>query len=117
MKMLVEEYVFNVQEYLHRARRKQIWVVWKIFELLFKCRPHKMVKHTQTICRLLPTSCLSVCDHFMGLVLKGLKSRSSRLWVFCKKVIHKKFAKFTRKFLSQSFFFNRVAGLLRQVFF
>ena len=31
-----------------------------------------MVKHTQTICQLLPTNCLSVFDHFMGLVLKGL---------------------------------------------
>ena len=37
-----------------------------------------MVKHTQTIHRqivdeLLPTNCLSVFDHFMGLALKGLK--------------------------------------------
>ena len=31
-----------------------------------------MVKHTQTICRLLPTICLSVFDQFVGLVLKGL---------------------------------------------
>ena len=31
-----------------------------------------MVKHTQTICRLLPTNCLSVFDHFVGLALKGL---------------------------------------------
>ena len=40
----------------------------------FKCEPHKMVKHTQTMCRLLLTNCLSVFDHFVGLVLKGLKS-------------------------------------------
>ena len=33
-----------------------------------------MVKHTQTICRLLPTNCLSVFDHFVGLALKVLKS-------------------------------------------
>ena len=33
-----------------------------------------MVKHTQTIARLLPTNCLSVFDHFVGLVLKGLKT-------------------------------------------
>ena len=33
---------------------------------------HKMVKHTQTIGRLLPTNCFSVFDHFMGLALKGL---------------------------------------------
>ena len=32
-----------------------------------------MVKHTQTIRRLLPTNCLSVFDHFGGLALKGLK--------------------------------------------
>ena len=32
-----------------------------------------MVKHTQTIRRLLPTNCLSVFDHFMGLAHKDLK--------------------------------------------
>ena len=32
-----------------------------------------MVKYTQTIRRLLPTNCLSVFDHFVGLPLKGLK--------------------------------------------
>ena len=31
-----------------------------------------MVKYTQTICRLLPTNCLSLFDHFVGLTLKGL---------------------------------------------
>ena len=31
-----------------------------------------MVKYTQTIRRLLSTSCLSVFDHFVGLALKGL---------------------------------------------
>ena len=31
-----------------------------------------MVKHTETIRRLLPTNCLSVFDHFVGLALKGL---------------------------------------------
>ena len=31
-----------------------------------------MVKHTQTIRRLLPTNCLSVFDHFVGLALKEL---------------------------------------------
>ena len=33
-----------------------------------------MVKHTQTIRRLLPTNCLSVLDHFVGLALKSLLS-------------------------------------------
>ena len=32
-----------------------------------------MIKHTQTIRRLLPTNCLSVFDHFVGLALKGLR--------------------------------------------
>ena len=31
-----------------------------------------MVKHTQTIRRQMPTSCLSVFDHFVILALKGL---------------------------------------------
>ena len=34
-----------------------------------------MVKHTQTICRLLSTNCLSVFDHFVEFALKGLKNR------------------------------------------
>ena len=37
--------------------------------------------------------------------------RSSRTEVFCKKVVLKNFAKFTRKHLCQSLFFNKVAGL------
>ena len=42
-----------------------------------------MVKHIQTIRRLLPTNCLSVFDHFVGLALKGLISfkTSSRLFL------------------------------------
>ena len=32
-----------------------------------------MVKHTQTICRQQSTNCLSVFDHFVKLVLKGLR--------------------------------------------
>ena len=35
-----------------------------------------MVKESQTIRRLLPTNCLSVFDHFMGLALKGLRNSS-----------------------------------------
>ena len=41
--------------------------------LRFKCQPHKMVKHTQTIRWQIPTNCLSVFDHFVGLAIKGLK--------------------------------------------
>ena len=33
-----------------------------------------MVKHTQTIRRPLPTNCLNVFDHFVGLALKSLSS-------------------------------------------
>ena len=33
-----------------------------------------MVKHTQTIHLLLPTNCLSVFDHFVGLALQGLET-------------------------------------------
>ena len=32
-----------------------------------------MFKHTQTIRRLLPTNCLSVLDHFVGLACTGLR--------------------------------------------
>ena len=32
-----------------------------------------MVKHTQKICQQSMTNCLSVFDHFMGLMGKGLK--------------------------------------------
>ena len=35
-------------------------------------KPHKMVKHTQTICPQQLTNCFSVFDHFVGLALKGL---------------------------------------------
>ena len=38
----------------------------------FKRQPHKMVKHTQAICRQQPTNFMSVFDHFAGLALKGL---------------------------------------------
>ena len=52
----------------------------------------KMVKHTQTIRRHLPTNCSSVFDHFVGLVLKGLKSARSKLLTlvnsFLDKLLH-----------------------------
>ena len=35
-------------------------------------QPHKMVKHTQTICRLWPTSCLGMFDRFVGSEFKWL---------------------------------------------
>ena len=42
----------------------------------FKRQPHKMVKDTQTVRRLLPTNCLSVFDYFVGLAFKGLTAVS-----------------------------------------
>ena len=41
-----------------------------------------MVKHTQAIRQLLPTNCLSVYDHFVGLALKGLTSNSLNNKIF-----------------------------------
>ena len=35
-----------------------------------------MVKHNQTIRRLLSTNCLSVFEHFVGLTLQGLKHQN-----------------------------------------
>ena len=43
------------------------------FSKPFKRQPHELVKHTEIICRLLPTNYLSVFDHFVGLAIKGLK--------------------------------------------
>ena len=37
-------------------------------------QPHKTVKQTQTIYRLLLTNCLRVFDHFVGLAFKGLNT-------------------------------------------
>ena len=36
-------------------------------------KPHKMIKHTQTIRWLLPTNRLNVFDHSVGLALKVLR--------------------------------------------
>ena len=46
-----------------------------------------MVKHTQTIRRLLPTNCLSVFDHFVGLALKGLSEYEQINFLFSLKSI------------------------------
>ena len=45
-------------------------VLSSIIRIKPKRQPHKMVKHTQTIHRFLPTNCLSLFDHFWGLALK-----------------------------------------------
>ena len=55
--MCLDEVTFN----------QLIYSILKISHLQpFKHQLHKMVKHTQTICWLLPTNCLSVYDHFVG---------------------------------------------------
>ena len=50
--------------------------------------------------------------HFLLLIFLLKYFRSSRLEVFCKKGVHRIFAKFTRKRLCQSFHFNKAAGWL-----
>ena len=48
----------------------------------FKRQSQKIVKHNQTIRRQQLTNCLSVFDHFVGLVLKGLRSDSNKFKEF-----------------------------------
>ena len=42
-----------------------------------------MAKHTQIILRQQPTNCVSVFDHFVGLVLKGLISITETYLGYC----------------------------------
>ena len=51
----------------------EYWLV-NNFSITFKRELHKIAKRTQTICRLLPTNCLSAFDHFVGLALKRLST-------------------------------------------
>ena len=51
-----------------------------------------MVKYTQSIRRLLPTNCLSVFDHFVGLALKVSKAVvTQKKWYIFYKILVKKF--------------------------
>ena len=54
----------------------------------FNRQPRKMVKHTQTIRRFLPTKYLSVFDNFVGLALKGLSMNFIKLKQFSKYQMH-----------------------------
>ena len=54
------------------ARHSILMMAVQYEPLTFKRQHHKMVKHTQTIRRLLPTNCLRVFDHFVGLAFNGL---------------------------------------------
>ena len=49
-----------------------LWPKHWVLKYNFKLQPHKIVKHTQTIRRLLPTNCLRVFNHIEVLVLKGI---------------------------------------------
>ena len=73
---------------------KYAWPVSKIMDkrvklpnayMMGKCQRYKMVKDTQKIRRILPTSCLSVFDYFVGLELKVLSWQllSDRVLVSC----------------------------------
>ena len=44
---------------------------WELINSL-SAKPQKMIKHAQTIPWQQPSNCLSVFEHFVGLVLKGL---------------------------------------------
>ena len=44
-----------------------------------------MVKHTQTIRRLLPTNCLNVFDYFKGFALKVLEAKYGDNTIDCMK--------------------------------
>ena len=64
---------------LKMARRRSFGVYKQVSLVLspkafspFKRQIHKLIKHTQTICRQIADNCLSVLDHFVGLVLKRL---------------------------------------------
>ena len=47
-----------------------------------------MVKHTQTIRRQQPNNCLSVFNHFVGLVLKWLKNTLLQAQFTCFSYLH-----------------------------
>ena len=57
----------------------KLWNFIKTCNWSFKRQPHKWVKHTQTTRRQKPTTCLSVFDHFLGLMLTGL--RAMQIWL------------------------------------
>ena len=61
-----------------------------------------MVKHTQTIRRLLPLNCLSVFEHFVGLALKRLRP--------CQRSMMDHFAKNVNGFLLLTIFVKSSMG-------
>ena len=78
-------YIHNTSIYLYICIQVQVSVsvykdlymdIVRVVNPPFKYQSHKMVKHTQTICRQQPTNCSSVFDNFVGLALKGLTDGS-----------------------------------------
>ena len=65
-------HIFQYQKALKKWECKNKMSQWVVKSLPFKRQPHKMVKHTQTIRRLLLMNSLSVFGHSVGLALKGL---------------------------------------------
>ena len=65
-------------EHISQLFEKNSWKIYNFFSLVkppawshnisqhFKCQPHKITKHTQTIHQLLPTNCLSAFDFLVG---------------------------------------------------
>ena len=51
---------------LTTKRLKCVWSFWDARQYPFKCQPHKMVKHTQTICRLLADELFECVWPFCG---------------------------------------------------
>ena len=57
--------------------RRRPKVLNALYFQIFKRKPHKMVKHTQTIRRQQQTNCLSVFVHSVGLALKNVKKTNN----------------------------------------
>ena len=57
---------FIVSELLRENQQEGGGKITPLTQIRVKCQPCTMVKHTQTIRRLLPKNCLSVADHSGG---------------------------------------------------
>ena len=62
----------NFRKYKKLDFEKNLILVSLWWHEPLKHQPHKMVRHTQTIRRLLVANCLSFFDHLVGLTLKRL---------------------------------------------
>ena len=73
---------FTPTDSLTKRKAKRMWVEPDLSDnsakkiptcLTSKRQAREIVKHAQTIHRMLPTNCLSVFDYFVGLTFKKLK--------------------------------------------